>query len=559
MPPRPFRKNNYFGRRYISLRDLCGYLADLDVFPQTPHDGLIEYLEREHLLLPVRQIKLPPSILRRLDRDRHPEEKHFRPIARASKQLEAARELMGLLNFDEWRRTHVHGETEHVLDALLPRHKPFILSDLSQTEFVPWEQRRIPLFKVDDTDILSTVQQDTPSFYHYWQIFLIAALVRSAYRVLYPVNDEELSKGLFRDGIKSEYLEHRTYATFNIEASGEYKDLLAHANLFDAVAYFHDYRDNAYQVCLENVKAGERIPKRIWRRFVKRQEEIAKEAIDRYGVSSDELKEFIGKQCEWWDWNRKRSPEALVEEYKRNISSSIDMYCAITGAKFKDVVSSIGRRTGHSSPTLRVIFPDWVEEQRQLAMRSLKPWVDKAFSTLPSVFSFSESDINNFFDWLEERGLYNFFWHYHRLSELADRDGPVERAASSSEVASFATLVEMIANEAVIDRGGVPRGGSLNSKLRILFNEHSAFDVQPYFNTFKNLMMTKNFTLAQQLAKIARITKGGVHNPIVKTLMGTVTIRNEGAHLGLLKYDRVKNIELFQTLTLATLLIWKVR
>jgi hypothetical protein len=310
---------------------------------------------------------------------------------------------------------------------------------------------------------------------------------------------------------------------------------------------------------VETAGPGGRIEKRQLRQFFRREQEIADKSLNLYKISTENLKDFIIKQCEWWYWNRKRSHENLIEEYKRNISASIDMYCAITGMNFQDVVTLIGRRNGHNSPTLKVIFPDWVEEQRQLATRSLKPWVDRVFSNLPPAFSFSEQNISQFFDWLEDRGLYNFFWHYHRLYELESRGGLVERAASSSEVVSFSTLVEMIANEAIIERGGMPRGKTLNSKLRIIFDASGPFNVQNYFNKFSHLMRTDNYTLSQQIAKIERIKAGGVYNPIVKALISAVVIRNEGAHLGLLRYDRSKNIELLQTLTLAALLIWKAR
>jgi len=99
---------------------------------------------------------------------------------------------------------------------------------------------------------------------------------------------------------------------------------------------------------------------------------------------------------------------------------------------------------------------------------------------LPAPFPCNETDLNAFCDWLEERGLYQYDWHFQRLVDLERRDDPVHRAASTSEVVGFAPLCEMIANEVMIDRGLTPRGETLASKLRLIFDPNGPVDLSPF-------------------------------------------------------------------------------
>lgn len=295
---------------------------------------------------------------------------------------------------------------------------------------------------------------------------------------------------------------------------------------------------------------------------------IARETLARSGLDEDALIAFIGKQCEWWDNARRVGPAALVDEYKRNIRSSIMFLRAATGIDPQDVVQRVGRRTGHFRPTLEVIFPDWTEEQRDLTIRSLKCWADEFLASLPSPFPVSEAELNDFCDWLESRGLYQFYWHFRRFVDLQNSDDPVHRAASSAEVVGLATLCELIANEVMIDRGLTPRGKILAPKLRAIFDHTGPVDLSDRLLSRGNtglryrlghLANTNNQSLPQRLAQIERVRAGGSHSPVLRAMLSFMAVRNEGAHLGLLHFDEVRIIEMIRILALASLLLWKAR
>lgn len=44
-----------------------------------------------------------------------------------------------------------------------------------------------------------------------------------------------------------------------------------------------------------------------------------------------------------------------------------------------------------------------------------------------------------------------------------------------------------------------------------------------------------------------------------RALLGLSVIRNEGAHLGLLRYDRATIVEMIESMAMASLMIWRAR
>ena len=334
------------------------------------------------------------------------------------------------------------------------------------------------------------------------------------------------------------------------------------------MGYFHAYSQDALQTFLRHRDTHGRIPSRYWRQYLARERDIARDTLANSGFGEADIIAFIGKQCEWWDNARRVGPAAVAEEYKRNINASFGLIRAAIGTEFQQVVDQVGRRTGHFKPTLDVIFPDWTEEQRDLTIRSLKHWADKELATLPAPFPCSEADLDAFCDWLEEKGLYQYYWHFRRLVDLERRDDPVHRAATTSEVVGLANLCEMIANEVMIDRGLTPRGEVLGPKLLQIFDSNGPVDLRQFLfkrkhsgqrDRFGQLANTTKQSLPQRLAQIAQIKAGGPHSLVLRTLLSFMVIRNEGAHLGLLRFDHPKVVDMIRVLSLASLMIWKAR
>lgn len=550
---------NKFGKRFIRLRDLRDYAVDLDLCPHPPTDSLMEYLEKHGLLTPVRRIDLPPEILRRFALEKYQDWSVPAPVEPDGARLDHAANLMKALNNNVWASPEIFGETVHVLDALAPEHRPFIQTEFPSESFKPWKDRRVHIYDGEVGPIYSNIEHDAPTFYHYWQIFWLAAILRSGVHIYYPLDDDGLTNEILRGPIPIQALQERSYINVDLEARGELRELREYQQHFEAVGYFQAYTHNAYQrYAMKHDQRG-RISRRDWQQYLRREREIARNTLSASGLDEADMISFIGQQCEWWDNARRVGPAAVAEEYKRNINSSIGFVRAATGIDPRRIVEAVGRRTGHFKPTLEVIFPDWTEEQRDLTIRSLKGWADDALTALPTPFPVTETELNEFCNWLEERGLFQYYWHFRRLVDLQRRDDPVHRAASTAEVVGFATLCEMIANEVMIDRRLTPRGTTLFPKLRKLFDANGPIDLNPLFNRFGELVNTKSQSLSRRLAQIARITRSGPYSPILRAVLSTMAIRNEGAHLGLRHFDHVKVIDMIRILAITSLMIWKAR
>lgn len=557
-----------FGKRFIRLRELTNYAVDLDLCPHPPQNGLMEFLEQHGLLTPVCRIDLPPEILRRFAQENRPYWSVPEPIEQDGSRLNSAAELMNQLNFNHWANAQFFGESVHVLDALASEHIPFIQMDFPPEAFSPWRERRVHVSDTDSGPLYSNTEQDSPSFYHYWQIFWLASILRSGLHIYYPLDDQEWERQLWYDELSTEEIRERTHRSINTEAYRELRELREYRGHFEAVGYFEAYSQNAYQFYARNHDEHGRIPNQDWRQYLRREREIASDTLSASGLDETGVVAFIGQQCEWWNNAQRVGPVAVAEEYKRNIKSTVGWLRAATGISSRRIIEAVGRRTGHFKPTLKVIFPDWTEEQRDLTIRSLTGWADVELGALPVPFPISEVELNEFCDWLEARSLFQYYWHFRRLIDLRRRDDPVYRAASTAEVASFATLCEMIANEVMKDRGIPYRGQTLGPKLRQIFDHQGPADLNEYFlprkkayqrKRFGHLTSTNKQTLPQRLSQIKRVKAGGTYSPVIRTLLAFMVIRNEGAHLGLLRFDHGEVIEMIRTLSMASLIIWKAR
>lgn len=561
------RTKNMFGRRYFSLKKLREYAVDLDLCPHPPTEDFMEFLERECLLTPVRRVRFPDEILRRFARDRYECVNIAGPVEPDGQRLDAAIEFTEELH--RWSDARIYGESEHVLDALADAHRPFVQTDFSPAAITPWQDLRVHLYDTDRGPIYSSAVQDAPSFYHYWQIFWLASLLRSGVHIWFPLDDGDLFREILQGNVLSfKGLRGRTQQHINLEAYHELQALREYEAHFEAVGYFEAYSHNALQTFQSDRNQHGRIPARPWQRYLRRERVIARETLARSGLDEDALIAFIGRQCDWWDNARRTSPAALADEYKRNICSSVMFLRAAKGIDPHDVVQRVGRRTGHFRPTLEVIFPDWTEEQRDLTVRSLKRWADEFLASLPSPFPVTEAELNDFCDWLEDRGLYQYYWHFRRLVDLQDSDDPIHHAASSAEVVGLATLCELIANEVMIDRGLTPRGNTLAPKLQAIFDHGGPVDLREHLRNRGNtglklrlghLANTSNQSLLQRLAQIERIRAGGQYSPVLRAMLSFMAIRNEGAHLGLLHFNHARTIEMIRVLSLASLMLWKAR
>lgn len=553
------RTKNRFGRRYISLRELSEYAVDLDLVTQTIRESLVEFFEKEDLLAPVARIQFPPDVLRRFEMEERPDQQIYEPMEADGDHLTDAIDTFKTLPHGRWNDSRIYGESVHPLDSPDSRHAPFIVTDFSKGTFVPWSELRPVIFELDGRPI-RTRKRFTPSYYHYWQVFFLEALLRSGVKLHYPLEEKELVDLIWRGDFSNEALRSRTQATINIEALRHLKELRQFGVHFDAVGYFEAYSRHARQVFVQDTdRRTARLHYEASRNYKRREKEIAKLAMSRSSLAPSDLVHFITQQATWWDEARRRGPQAVADEYKRNIQSTLRLYRLYTKKSPRTLVSKVGN-LGHFRPILEIIFPDWVEEQRELAVRSLNNWTANGFNKLPAPFPVLEEDLESYCDWLEQAGLFQFYWHYKRLVDTGFSNSRVDHAATAADAVSFANICEMIANRSLTERGVNVREKTLAGKLNSLFGSTHGPHVAEHLKDLANLTRTgKKHSLLQRLAQIRRVKRGGTYNFAVRTLLELVVIRNEGTHLGLSHIEPERIMTMIESMSMASLLIWRIR
>lgn len=551
------RLKNRFGRRYMSDKEFLDYVSDLDLLTDHPSSSLLEFTEKHGILTPVARLRFPPEIARRWFKDRYPQEDVPDPIEDDTPRIDAASELREQIYSNLWGKAEVYGERTHLLDDIAPEHAPFVQTTFEKKDFVPWKEFRAVIALRDGKEIGDS-GDSVRACYHYWQVFALAAFLRSGVSILYDLSDDTLFHDLWKLEIPNG-ARGKLHASINLEARHELKAIMEQRLMFDTVAYFEAYRHNALQKYVHDFdrKTG-KLSLDHSRAYRKREKAIAKETLARSAVKPRHVLEFIKFQCELWDTATRRGPANVAEEYRRNIQSTIELYRLVSRASVADIVSEVGRVGGRFEPILKVIFPDWLEEQRDLAERSLKSWIVPSMAGLPPSFAVSEQDVEHFCTWIEEQGLLQLYWHFKRLIDIGRADDSISRSATAAEAVGFANTAELLVNAVIFGRKQSPRGQSLLPKIKSILAAGSP-QIVKLIDEHRKLTHTSTSTLKARIAQIDRLKKGGADAPVVRAILKLVVIRNEGSHLGLQSFDRQAIYDLLEALIRAALIIWKAR
>lgn len=551
------RFKNRFGRRYMSDKEFLDYASDLNLRTDHPSSSLLEFTEKHGILTPIARIRFPPEIARRWYKERYPQEDMPDPVEGNTPRLEAATTLREEMYSNLWGNAEIYGERTHLLDDIAPEHTPFIQTTFEKKDFIPWKEFRTVVALRDDKE-MSDGGDSVRSCYHYWQVFALAAFLRSGISILYDLSDQELFQGLRKLTIP-ETARGKLHTSINLEARHELVAIMEKRQMFDAVAYFEAYRHNALQKHARDFdrKTG-RLPLNLSREYRKRERTLAGETLQRFKLTPHHVLEFMKFQCNLWVTAKQRSPVNVAEEHSRNIESTVDLYQLVSQDSFADVVIKVGKAGGYFKPILKVIFPDWLEEQRDLAERSLKSWIVPSMASLPPHFSVLDQDVAAFCEWIEQQGLLQLYWHFKRLIDIGHSDDSISRSATAAEVVGFANTVELVVNAVLAGRKLSPRGHTLLPKIKSILLTRSPQLVQ-LIDQHKKLTHTNNSTLKARIAQIDRVKKGGADAPVVRAILKLVVIRNEGSHLGLKGFDRQAIYQLLEVLIRATLIIWKAR
>ena len=544
-----------FGRRFVQQAAFIAYAKHVGLAGPFLENTL-EFAERCGILTPAARVRFPDSVVRRWFQQQHPQETVVEPIEPDGALLDAANSLSQKLAFEAMGHSRLAGSDTHPLDALEPQWRKFVSTEFDPSTFQPWENFRTETF-IRNGQTLGG-REGVQTYYHGWQVFELAAFLRSGMTVLY-----DISKDHSWDSLLDLRQRGDVRISVNYEARAEFKLIKENAPLFDAVACFDDLSHRALQVHARSVdRKTMRLSRAASRGLRADEAEIARNVVSAPGLSPERMIAFLRLLCGLWTEARDRHRPGVTDAYKRTISSTIKLL------RFTDrrrsaqkIIKEVGAVGGWHQPTLEVIFPDWVREQRTIVELSLAQWIVPHLAQMPQDFAFSVADVRPFCDWIEKQGFLQFYWHFRRLTDIGRFDDEMARSAVTVEVIGLASLIEHFTTRALTDRKPPPRRETfrdLPTKLvELLRARHPALRLE--FEVKAPLRKTDKYTLRQQLYKIRRMPSAGPNTPVLKALLRLVLIRNTATHAGLSGFSRDEMQTLIESLLISALVVWMAR
>lgn len=547
--------------RYISPKELGVLIADLRLASTIFQDRLLEFFERQHLVLPVARIRWPTALVIEARRG-------VSAVLPTGKNRQASRIWTEALRLWHWFVAHVgwpiatgtdaHGSVPAVVLTAEERQESQILADVfrlwnrfdadpeldhpldrgnqqpgaslitfdvASCAFEPWDNFRTNIRPKDEKPLYVTDAVDT--YYHDWQVLLVADALNMGMRLIFDTRREDLINlalhGDFRDlppdvawqevsfqglrGLKQGI----KWAPF-LDASARVETV--RARKLDAISQTH----HGQAFTLHGAELDD---------FNAAQKRAAERALAAIGGTSTQIVAFLTYLCQRWnEWTQGGRAE-VAAEYKRQIMQAVRMVMHAQGRDFPSIVEDVGRVTGHFDNTLDVIFPDWTKQAREQAELSLRHGVVAKAPSADPALTLVDADVTDVLNWLERKGLWKVHLSIEAILARQFSGSQVDVVALAKEVESISTTFEHIVN-ALLDEASVSPAGTLMKKVQRFWNSVPA--VHSILIAQHGLVSTKSAPRTVQLAGIAALTATGPNIDVARTLLAAVLYRNDGQH-----------------------------
>ncbi len=477
--------------------------------------NFLAYLADVGLLVPRWTIDLSDDVVRRLEAEKHPyflSECHS--ISSDFAICKAAWDLFEDIEnwknpiFDDWL-------TPHPLDSSPGLRSPFVTSNYCQSRQVV----------IGISGNRKRLVSSTTHYYASWQVFQMAYLSGGFSRVIFDPTKFDASLG--NDGSLRPFSSASPRALTKFQNISRVREISERQHFFDCVAAFRA-RSNRERARWEFAPAGSQVPPEKWHQCYIREIQIAKQEAARRQLSSDDLVEFIKWLAEVWDCASRETQVSLESETKALILRAGYMWRLLSARTWDDLVEAVGKVTSHFELTLRVIFPNWQDQQREAIERSFGASVrrmsnNKEFSEL---FSATPEKLPAALaQWMDEHGLNAFYWIQKSLSDARfNRDLDFDSGHRFS-LQAFALFFEQFVRSFPINMG---------KHLGFIDVLDALWDGTL---VLKGVPNKTNLTAALDLVQgLAAIDDAGVQHrlsPITVSMLKIVVIRHLAAHRGL--------------------------
>lgn len=496
-------------------------------------ETLLDWFEQSGLLPPKVRLRWPDDVKRRFRAEKHQQGGSMvQPLEPEGPRWEAA---VGLFNhLQQHSFHHTHKPLEHPFDDPKDEFLQFLESP-DGNEFVARKERRFDVSKVGCEQLFSS--GNIQDFYSSWQLLIgieaadMGVRIRvnmAASRAVEKVY-EQIRNDLAIEGPKS------------ISTDNGISKLKGFSSVLDAIVFAEEEGDFAM---LRAVKGK-------GRRFVLEDDEFsaieemrkasANNAREKFVVEAEQLFQlahFLAQKTTEWD--RDGRP-FISHAYKQFLAGAVKMLQRTEEMDFDAISKRVGRCGSGFGETLKQIWPDWNEQQKERVIRTLK-------GQLPTGGSgrVSEDELDGFADFLIQEHQHGFLLHLEAFEHHAFNGAEAVMPSMANHFQGMAVAVEHV--------------------VRAMGN-----DGNQLYNMFKNIwsddnvgkLLKKNDKLARQggklikwheiKAKIETIAASGEAGSVVADLILAHKIRG-AVHYALPEENQLEKERMFIALMRAAVM-----
>lgn len=170
-----------FAKRFISEKELGRSASQLRLVPTPFQEKLLEFLERERIVVPAARIRWPRSLVIR-------ERGGVPPSPPTEEEIVASQTLDTAL--ERWRRYGADPEDAHPLDQNNSVWSSLVEIDIRERVFEPWQTFRTNIHATDEEPLFVDAAVDT--FYHGWQVLQLADALDMSVHVLLDLQNRDI-------------------------------------------------------------------------------------------------------------------------------------------------------------------------------------------------------------------------------------------------------------------------------------------------------------------------------------------------------------------------------
>lgn len=417
--------------RYMPQQEFVRELSQLRIFGRAyVGDALLEELEEARLVVPVRRLRFPDQIARRFWLGRHKYELR-EPVEPDGARLDLAVELENELY--RRRNSFAYGEREHPFDAPDDRYGEFIQHPETMP-FQRWRDLRVDVG--NDTHAVLFDSGNHAGFYATWQLLLAAEVADMG--VHFRTN-------LFDAGTMGRALENLDdgrcppgRSTMSLLPVHAMRAFAQHRSALDAVVWFAEEVKRVLDSFFAEDRSRRRLDDAQKASYAEQRTRIASDACVRYGVNVDQLVgacRFLADQ--WTHWHG-LDRSLILAAYKSFLEKTVVLTRLIGDMTFTALAARVGCGNGWHKPVLDVVWPDWVEEEKQRVRLTLK-------GSIGGPQGLGEPDIDAFVDFLDREHLEGFMWRLNSFEHHVFRGNEFAEEAMRTDLQGMAVAVEHVA------------------------------------------------------------------------------------------------------------------